>query len=64
MALQDDATDPALKAALVQAVRSIMVAGVLVVLAGLVTILFIPVLPLRSRMPEAAPVLVKDEPAA
>jgi len=58
------AADPALKQALIHAVRSIMVAGVGVVLAGLAAILFIPVLPLRSRMPEAAPVLVKDEPIA
>ncbi|MBU4436348.1 MAG: MFS transporter [Alphaproteobacteria bacterium] len=56
------AVDSALHDALIHAVQGVMEAGALVVLAGLVTILFIPVLPLRSRGPMAAPVLVKDEP--
>jgi predicted MFS family arabinose efflux permease len=55
------AVDASLQNALIHAVQGVMEAGALVVLAGLVTILFIPVLPLRSRMPTAAPVLVKDE---
>lgn len=54
--------DPALQEGLLHAVRGVMEAGALVVLAGLVAILFIPALPLRSRMPTQAPVLVKDEP--
>jgi EmrB/QacA subfamily drug resistance transporter len=58
------AVDPTLRNALIHAVRAIMAAGALVVAAGLAAILFIPVLPLRSRMPTAAPVLGKDEPTA
>jgi EmrB/QacA subfamily drug resistance transporter len=53
--------DPTLQNALVGAVRAIMIAAVFVVLAGLAAILAIPVLPLRSRMPTAAPVLEKEE---
>jgi EmrB/QacA subfamily drug resistance transporter len=57
------AVDTALQTALIHAVQSVMTAGALVVLAGLVAILFIPALPLRSRMPTEAPVLEKEEPA-
>jgi hypothetical protein len=58
------AVDPTLQNALIHAVRSIVAAGAMVVAAGLVAILFIPALPLRSRMPTATPVLGKDEPTA
>ena len=59
------AVDSSLQNALIHAVQGVMEAGALVVLAGLVTILFIPVLPLRSRMPTAAPALtpIRDETA-
>jgi hypothetical protein len=52
-----------LQGALINAVSGVMVAALFVILAGLVTILFIPALPLRSHQPAAgAPTLVKDEP--
>ncbi len=56
------AVDPTLRDALLHAVQGVTQAAALAVLAGLIAILLIPVLPLRSRMPTAAPVLVKDEP--
>lgn len=56
------AVDPVLRDALLHAVQGVTQAAALVVLAGLIAILFIPVMPLRSRMPTAAPVLAKDEP--
>jgi MFS family permease len=45
--------DPALQAALIHAVSGVMVAAVFVVAAGLVAILMIPALPLKSRQPAA-----------
>ena len=55
--------DPFLQSALIQAVSGVMVAALFVIAAGLVTILFIPALPLRSHQPAAgAPVLDKAEP--
>lgn len=55
--------DPVLQGALVDAVSSVMVAALAVIVLALVTILFIPALPLRARQPVgAAPVLDKAEP--
>jgi predicted MFS family arabinose efflux permease len=55
--------DPVLQAALVHAVSGVMVAALFVVAAGLVAILMIPALPLKSRQPVGdAPVLQKAEP--
>lgn len=55
--------DPVLQGALINAVSGVMVAALFVIAAGLVVILMIPALPLRSHQPAAgAPVLVKDEP--
>jgi hypothetical protein len=57
MALKATATggrhhaDPALAAALTHAVTGVFTAGLLVIAASLVVILFIPELPLRSRQP-------------
>jgi hypothetical protein len=51
------------QAALVDAVSGVMVAALFVIAAGLVVILMIPALPLRSHQPAAgAPVLEKAEP--
>ncbi|HJV41200.1 MDR family MFS transporter [Caulobacter sp.] len=55
--------DPVLQAALVDAVSGVMIAALAVIALGLLTILFIPALPLRSRQPIGdAPVLNKAEP--
>ncbi len=56
--------DPTLREALTHAVQGVTQAGALVVLGALVTILFIPALPLRSRIQTASPVLTKEEAAA
>ena len=55
--------DPVLQGALVDAVSGVMVAALAVIALALVTILFIPALPLRARQPVGdAPVLDKAEP--
>jgi EmrB/QacA subfamily drug resistance transporter len=55
--------DPALGRALSYAVSGVMQAALVVIVLGLVAVVMIPALPLRSRMPTAEPVLDK-EPAA
>ncbi|WP_168076615.1 MDR family MFS transporter [Caulobacter sp. SSI4214] len=54
--------DPALRDALVHAVSGVMQAALVVVFLALATILLIPALPLRSRQPQPAATLAKDEP--
>jgi MFS family permease len=54
------AADPTLSLALTHAITGVFLAGLAVIGAGLVVILFIPELPLRSRQPAGAPVLEKD----
>lgn len=53
--------DPALGQALAFAVSGVMQAALVVIVLGLAVILFVPALPLRSRMPAAEPVLEKEE---
>jgi len=55
--------DPVLQGALINAVSGVMVAALFVVAAGLLVILMIPALPLRSHQPApGAPTLDKAEP--
>ncbi|KRA61832.1 multidrug MFS transporter [Caulobacter sp. Root655] len=54
------AADPTLSLALTHAITGVFLAGLAVIGAGLVVILFIPELPLRSRQPAGAPALEKE----